>query len=39
MNISQNGTDSDGLAFSRFCIGIGDCGDLYKGFAMVENKG
>ena len=39
MNISEDGTDSDGLTFSRFCISIGDCGDLYKGFAPVKSKG
>ena len=39
MNISQDGTDPYGLTFSRFCIGIGDCGDLYNVFAPVKSKG
>lgn len=39
MNISQDGTDSDDLTFSRLCIGIGAFGDLYNGFAPVKSKG
>ena len=39
MNISQDGTDSYGLTLIRFCIGIGDCGDLRNGFAQVKSKG
>jgi hypothetical protein len=39
MNISQDGTDSYGLTLIRFCIGIGDCGDLCNDFAQVKSKG